>query len=131
MSFEWGRRTYVMGIVNVTPDSFSGDGRSDIDDAVKHGVHLAHEGAHILDVGGESTRPGSTPVSRLSGSPWLGRNRGRRMFGATRALMCHLPKWLPKPLRRASFEGLNELRDLLLQRVLRRSPLDSELLLVR
>ncbi len=63
MSFEWGKRTYVMGIVNVTPDSFSGDGLSEVDDAVAQGIRMAHEGAHLLDVGGESTRPGSTPVS--------------------------------------------------------------------
>jgi dihydropteroate synthase len=52
-----------MGILNVTPDSFSDGGRFlDPDAAVAHGVGLAAEGAHILDVGGESTRPGSDPV---------------------------------------------------------------------
>lgn len=63
MSIVWGKRTQVMGIVNATPDSFSGDGLSESEDAVKRGVRLAHEGASMLDVGGESTRPGSTPVS--------------------------------------------------------------------
>ena len=62
MSFEWGRKTYVMGIVNVTPDSFSGDGVPDADAAVARGVQIEKDGADILDVGGESTRPGSTPV---------------------------------------------------------------------
>jgi dihydropteroate synthase len=52
-----------MGIVNVTPDSFSGDGIPDPDAAVARGVHLAAAGADILDVGGESTRPGAEPVS--------------------------------------------------------------------
>jgi dihydropteroate synthase len=53
-----------MGIVNVTPDSFSDGGMfDDADDAVKHGVRLLQEGADLLDVGGESTRPGSDPVS--------------------------------------------------------------------
>ena len=54
----------IMGIVNVTPDSFSDGGRFlDPDAAVAHGIALAREGAHVLDVGGESTRPGSDPVS--------------------------------------------------------------------
>jgi dihydropteroate synthase len=62
-TFEWGRRVYLMGIVNVTPDSFSGDGRLDAGAAVAHGLQLAEAGADILDVGGESTRPGHTPIS--------------------------------------------------------------------
>jgi dihydropteroate synthase len=58
-----GERTLVMGIVNVTPDSFSDGGMfDDADAAVKHGVRLLEEGADVLDVGGESTRPGSDPV---------------------------------------------------------------------
>lgn len=53
----------VMGIVNVTPDSFSDGGQFlDADAAVEHGLQLVREGAHILDVGGESTRPGAEPV---------------------------------------------------------------------
>jgi dihydropteroate synthase len=53
----------LMGVVNVTPDSFSDGGRYlDSGSAVAHGVELAREGAAILDVGGESTRPGATPV---------------------------------------------------------------------
>src|ERR671911_3004040 len=53
-----------MGIVNVTPDSFSDGGLFlDADAAVEHGLRLADEGADILDVGGESTRPGAEPVS--------------------------------------------------------------------
>ena len=62
--FLWGARTYVMGIINVTPDSFSGDGLgSDADAAVAQGRRFQEEGADILDVGGESTRPGSAEVS--------------------------------------------------------------------
>ncbi len=62
--FEWGARTYVMGIVNVTPDSFSGDALGkDVGAAVVQGLAMVHDGADILDVGGESTRPGHTPVS--------------------------------------------------------------------
>ena len=56
-------RARVMGIVNVTPDSFSDGGAHDnVDAAVAHGLRLAAEGADILDVGGESTRPGAEPV---------------------------------------------------------------------
>jgi dihydropteroate synthase len=62
--FDWGSRTYVMGIVNVTPDSFSGDGLGDDRDAaVAQGLRLVEEGADFLDVGGESTRPGHVPIS--------------------------------------------------------------------
>lgn len=58
-----GRRTVIMGVVNVTSDSFSGDGLGDdIDAAVEQGRRFLAEGAEILDVGGESTRPGHTPL---------------------------------------------------------------------
>jgi dihydropteroate synthase len=67
-TFDWGSRTYVMGILNVTPDSFSGDGiiaKGDM--AARAAVEQARDflasGADILDVGGESTRPGSAPVT--------------------------------------------------------------------
>ena len=67
-TFDWGSRTYVMGILNVTPDSFSGDGiiaKGDV--AARAAVEQARDflasGADILDVGGESTRPGSAPVN--------------------------------------------------------------------
>lgn len=58
--FCWGSRTYVMGIINVSPNSFSGDGLEDVDAAVEQGRRFVEEGADILDVGGESTRPAST-----------------------------------------------------------------------
>ena len=65
--FSWGRRTYVMGVVNVTPDSFSRDGVLTAPDFVEAAVELAlglvADGADILDVGGESTRPGADPVA--------------------------------------------------------------------
>jgi dihydropteroate synthase len=61
--FSLGPKTWLMGIVNVTPDSFSDGGAFfDADRAVDHGLELACQGADILDVGGESTRPGSFPV---------------------------------------------------------------------
>ena len=57
------QRTLVMGVLNITEDSFSDGGdHFDVDAAVAHGVRLAEEGADILDVGGESTRPGSESV---------------------------------------------------------------------
>src|SRR3989454_7341540 len=57
-------RTRVMGILNVTPDSFSDGGRYlDADQALRHGIEMVEHGADLLDVGGESTRPGSDPVS--------------------------------------------------------------------
>ncbi len=67
MNFEWGRRTYVMGILNATPDSFSGDGLLSHEDMIVRAVAQARrfveDGVDIIDIGGESTRPGSTPVS--------------------------------------------------------------------
>ncbi len=65
--FEWGTRTFIMGVLNVTPDSFSGDGllrkKDFLQAAVTQAQNFLREGADLLDVGGESTRPGSKPVS--------------------------------------------------------------------
>ena len=78
-TFDWGSRTYVMGILNITPDSFSGDGLlppsvsphfnemgGEKEGGVSHTIEQARRfvsaGAAVLDVGGESTRPGSEPV---------------------------------------------------------------------
>ncbi|MEW5959777.1 MAG: dihydropteroate synthase [Chloroflexota bacterium] len=65
--FNWGSQTYIMGIINATPDSFSGDGlltdAAWVRRAVEQGKQFARDGAHILDVGGESTRPGAEPVT--------------------------------------------------------------------
>jgi len=61
--FTLGQQTWIMGILNVTPDSFSdGNLYFERDKAVKHGLDLVKEGADILDVGGESSRPGSDPI---------------------------------------------------------------------
>lgn len=60
--FVWGARTYLMAIVNVTPDSFSGDGRYEPSDAARHAMEQWERGADILDFGGESTRPGHEAV---------------------------------------------------------------------
>jgi len=66
--FRWGVKTYVMGVVNLSPDSFSGDGLGDdIDAAVAQAQRMESEGADIIDVGGESTRPGTKPLSIKDG----------------------------------------------------------------
>jgi len=68
-TFVWGERTYVMGIINVTPDSFSGDGlladgrESAVELAVALAVQMVAEGADFIDVGGQSTRPGHYEIS--------------------------------------------------------------------
>src|SRR5271165_4969411 len=71
--FEWklrdrmlslGERTLIVGVLNVTPDSFSDGGKySDPDAAFAHAIELEEEGADIIDIGAESTRPGSKPTS--------------------------------------------------------------------
>ena len=66
-TLELGKRTLLMGIVNVTPDSFSDGGLYlDADRAVKHALRLLDEGADILDIGGESTRPGAKVAAQVS-----------------------------------------------------------------
>ena len=61
---DWGRRTYVMGIINLTPDSFSGDGLdSDVSAAVEQALRFEAEGADFIDVGAESTRPGHESIT--------------------------------------------------------------------
>ena len=58
----WGRRTYIMGIVNVSPDSFSGDGAPDTATAVARALAQRDAECDIIDIGGESTRPGYQPI---------------------------------------------------------------------
>ena len=63
-SLVWGKRTYVMGVINVTPDSFSGDGLGGDDRAAAEQAHrFEAEGADFIDIGAESTRPGHQPVT--------------------------------------------------------------------
>lgn len=64
--FPWGARTYIMGIVNATPDSFSGDGRPTTASAVDHAVQQLERSADLLDIGAESTRPGHTPIDEAT-----------------------------------------------------------------
>lgn len=65
--FNWNARTFVMGVINVTPDSFSGDGllltSESVESVAKQASRFLEAGADILDIGGESTRPGSQSIS--------------------------------------------------------------------
>jgi dihydropteroate synthase len=87
-TFRWGERTFLMGILNVTPDSFSGDGllRSTdaVEAAVAQAVEMAAEGADVLDVGGESTRPGHAGVDE--------EEELRRTIPVVRAVRAVLPE---------------------------------------
>ena len=88
-TFEWGTRTYVMGILNVTPDSFSGDGLlaaggDPVAAAVVLGRQMVEDGADVLDVGGESTRPGHEDVPA--------REEANRVVPVIAALRAALPE---------------------------------------
>jgi dihydropteroate synthase len=62
--FDLDKKTLIMGVLNITPDSFSDGGRFlSIDEAVKHAIQMQKDGADIIDIGGESTRPGALPLS--------------------------------------------------------------------
>ena len=62
--FDVKNRTYIMGILNVTPDSFSDGGRFNrLDEALRHAEEMVRDGADIVDIGGESTRPGHTVIT--------------------------------------------------------------------
>ena len=64
LRLELGPKTCIMGILNATPDSFSDGGKfNTFETAVEQGIKLAEDGAHILDIGGESSRPYATPIS--------------------------------------------------------------------
>jgi dihydropteroate synthase len=61
--FDLSRQGVIIGVLNVTPDSFSDGGKFfGVDQAVEHGLRMTAEGAHIVDIGGESTRPGAEAV---------------------------------------------------------------------
>ena len=63
-NFDTANHTYIMGILNVTPDSFSDGGKfQNLDAALKHAAEMVYDGADILDVGGESTRPGHSQIT--------------------------------------------------------------------
>ena len=81
--FPWGARTYLMGIVNATPDSFSGDARPEPADAIAHALAQLAAGADFVDIGAESTRPGSTPIDAAEES--------RRLLPVVRGLRERAP----------------------------------------
>ena len=62
-NFHWGDRTYIMGVLNVTPDSFSDGGQfQTVDAAIAQAINMVAAGVDMIDLGGESTKPGATPV---------------------------------------------------------------------
>lgn len=85
-TFDLSHRALLMGVLNVTPDSFSDGGKfhDNVEAAVAHGLRLAAEGAEILDIGGESTRPGAPPVSP--------EEEARRVLPVIRELRERLPE---------------------------------------
>ena len=106
--FEWqigsravqlGKRTLIMGVVNVTPDSFSDGGVNfDRDRAVEYALKLLQDGADIVDVGGESTRPGAKVVSHGRRSDGEGRTRAGDPgnFGdQAKEVPRRLSRWIP------------------------------------
>ncbi len=88
--FPWGKRTFIMGILNVTPDSFSGDGLWNAYDpqeaALEQARRFLDAGADILDIGGESTRPGSRPVNA--------EEEMQRVLPVIRAIVARFPEAL-------------------------------------
>src|SRR3954468_17690982 len=99
----------LMGVINVTPDSFSDGGAFlDPDDAVAHGKRLVAEGADILDIGGESTRPGADPVSEDE-ELWRGVPVLEGLSDAGAALSIDTMK--PPVARRALDAGANIVND--------------------
>lgn len=88
--FGWGERTFVMGILNVTPDSFSGDGllaaADPVERAVAQAEAMVRDGADLLDIGGESTRPGHAPVGAAEEAA-----RVLPVVGAVRAALPAVP----------------------------------------
>ncbi len=108
--FTWGERTYLMGVINVSPDSFAGDGLSDADAAVAQGRRFVEEGADLLDVGGQSTRPDFDELSP--------EEEARRVIPVIERLVAELPvpvsvdSYKP-PVARAALEaGAHLLNDI-------------------
>lgn len=92
---EWGRKTFVMGVLNITPDSFSGDGllgttaseEAVVRAAVERASAMVADGADVIDVGGESTRPGAMPIAL--------EEELRRVLPVVQALAGALPAHVP------------------------------------
>jgi dihydropteroate synthase len=85
-AFTWGERTYIMGVINMTPDSFSGDGLGDaVDAAVQRALAMQADGADMIDIGGESTRPPGV-VYGAGGQPVPAEEELRRVLPVIRRL---------------------------------------------
>ena len=99
-ALELGKRTLIMGVVNTTPDSFSDGGKFlDRDQAVKHAACLLEDGADIIDIGGESTRPGARvdagpPSRQASEITRVGADAFVRPASEASVLMRAVPMWL-------------------------------------
>lgn len=109
--FVWGRRTYVMGVINVTPDSFSGDGVIDPTAAAWLARDMVEAGADLIDIGAESTRPGAEPVS--AESEW--RRLGPSLLAVRRVVDVPISVDTSKPeiAREAFAAGADALNDVL------------------
>jgi len=89
-TFVWGARTYIMGVINVSPDSFSGDGVGSADEAVELARRFVDEGADILDVGGQSTRP-AADRTKAGFDEITDAEEIRRVAPAIERIRCELP----------------------------------------
>ena len=106
-SLELGKRTLIMGIVNVTPDSFSDGGQFlDRDQAVEHAERLLEEGADIIDIGGESTRPGA----RVDAGRPKSRARRRRSVCESEGTLASASASAPKKNSSACLPVIAELK---------------------
>ncbi len=89
-TFVWGARTYIMGVINVSPESFAGDGLASVDAAVEQARRFVDEGADILDVGGQSTRPGANKAD-AGFDEILADEEIRRVAPVIEGMRCVLP----------------------------------------
>jgi len=109
-TFEWGARTYVMGIINVTPDSFSGDGILDPGLARKQAQRMVEDGADLLDLGAESTRPGAESVT--AEEEWTRLGPALRAVRAAVNVPITVDTWKAEVAARAFEAGADALNDI-------------------
>jgi dihydropteroate synthase len=88
--FVWGARTYLMGIINVSPESFAGDGLADVDSALAQARRFVQEGADILDIGGQSTRPSRDQTTRAGFDELTVEEELRRVVPAIERIVAEL-----------------------------------------
>lgn len=115
--FQWGKRTYVMGVMNMTPDSFSGDGlERDVEAAVERALAMEQDGADIIDVGGESTRPAGITYGK-GAEPVSAEEELRRVLPVIRrlkevlAIPISIDTYKSKVARKAVAEGASLIND--------------------